>query len=246
MCYHLLTLDCFLDMKSNHLTRPVTPPSSIGPWRPPYRDRLLSTSCRRTPLVLEQHARGRTIPCTKSQTHFKSLSRDATRHGENGQVQGDEDPPDQAANHDHENGVDGVGEVLRRRVDLRLVERRDFPQHGLQGTRLLADRRHLDDHWGEELCFGHGCTECGAALDGADDPVDGRRNDGVAHRAAHHLQTSDERDAGAEQGGQCVGETGHRGLEHQGADDRRLERQVVLPMDAVSYTHLTLPTIYSV
>jgi len=43
---HLPTIDCSLDMKSNHLTRPVTPPSSIGPWRPPYRDRLLSTSCR--------------------------------------------------------------------------------------------------------------------------------------------------------------------------------------------------------
>src|SRR5450830_1195468 len=65
MYSRLLTLEYFLDLRSNHLTRPVTPPSSIGPWRPPYRDRLLSTSCRSTPLAWEKSARGYTIPVRK-------------------------------------------------------------------------------------------------------------------------------------------------------------------------------------
>src|SRR5450830_1090548 len=157
MYSRLLTLNCFLDLMSRHLTRPVTPPSSIGPWRPCDRDRLLSTSCRYV------------IPCTKSRTTFIFLSRDAACHFEDGQVQGDEYPADHAAHDDHENGVDGIGQVVRRGIDLCLVERGDFSQHGLQGTRFLADRRHLDDHGGEELRLSHGCAECGAALDGVDD-----------------------------------------------------------------------------
>src|SRR5450830_954922 len=221
---HLLTIDCFLDVKSLHLTRPVTPPSSIGPWRPPYRDRLLSTSCRER------------IPCTKSRTTFIFLSRDAACHFEDGQIQGDEDPTDHAAHDDHEDGVDGIGQVVRRGIDLCLVERRYFPQHGLQGTRLLADRCHLDDHGGEKLRLGHGCAECGAALDRGNDPVDGRRNDAVAHRAAYHLQTAYERDTGAEQGRQRVSEASHGGLQDERSDDRRLKRQVVFEVDALRRT----------
>src|SRR5450756_944702 len=116
-----------------------------------------------------KNARGYTIPCTKSRTTFIFLSRDAARHFEDGQVQRNEDPADHAAHDDHQDGVDGIGQVFRRGVDLSLVERRNFSQHGLQGTRLLADRRHLDDHGGEELRLGHGCAECGAALDRVDD-----------------------------------------------------------------------------
>src|SRR5450830_640699 len=233
MYSRLLTLNCFLDHMSHHLTRPVTPPSSIGPWRPSYRNRLLSTSCRSTPLAWEKSARGYTIPCTKSRTTFIFLSRDAARHFEDGQVQRNEDPADHAAHYDHEDGVDGIGQVVRRGIDLGLIERGDFSQHGLQGTRLLADRRHLDDHGGEELRLGHGCAECGAALDRSDDPVDGRRNDAVAHRAAYHLQTTDERDTGAEQGRQRVSEAGHGGLQNERSDDRRLERQVVFEVNAL-------------
>src|SRR5664280_3902619 len=83
----------FAGPEVHHLTRPVTPPSSIGPWRPPYRDRLLSTSCRSA------------IPCTKSRITFIFLSRDAARHFEDGQVQRNEDPPDHAAHDDHQDGV---------------------------------------------------------------------------------------------------------------------------------------------
>src|SRR5450830_1034202 len=83
---------------------------------------------------------------TKSRTTFIFLSRDAARHFEDGQVEGDENPADHAAHDDHQDGVDGIGQVVRRGIDLCLVERRDLAQHGLQGTRLLTDRRHLDDH----------------------------------------------------------------------------------------------------
>src|SRR5664280_2494038 len=205
----------------HHLTRPVTPPSSIGPWRPCDRDRLLSTSCRYV------------LPCTKSKTTFFFLSRDAARHFEDGQVQRNEDPADHAAHDNHQERVNGIGQVVRRGVDLSLVERCNFPQHGLQGTRLLADRRHLDDHGGEKLRLGHGCAECGAALDGVDDPVDGRRHDRIAHRATHHFQTTDQWNAGTEQGRQRIGEAGHGSLEHERSDDRRLESYGVLPMDAL-------------
>src|SRR5450756_848159 len=66
------------------------------------------------------------------------LSGDAARHGEDGQVQGDEDPTDHAAHNNHEDGVEGVGQVVRRGVDLGLVERRNFSQHGLQGCLLYT------------------------------------------------------------------------------------------------------------
>src|SRR5450830_1853397 len=223
------------------VTNVFSPPYSQllpGPYVPSFNQAGYATQLHRSlaSIISEptsQHFLQVYYTYTKSRTTFIFLSRDAARHFENGQVQGDEDPADHAAHDDHEDGVDGIGQVVRRGVDLGLIERRDFPQHGLQGTRLLANRRHLDDHGGEELRLGHGCAECGAALDGGDDPANGRRNDRVTHRSGHHLQTADEWDAGTKQGRQRVGEAGHGGLEHEGTDDGSLERQVVLPMDAL-------------
>src|SRR5450830_49517 len=60
--------------------------------------------------------------CTKSRTTFIFLSRDAARHCEDGQVQRNEDPSDHAAHDNHEDGVDGIGQVVRRGIDLGLVE----------------------------------------------------------------------------------------------------------------------------
>src|SRR5659263_62056 len=223
------------------VTDTLSPPYSQllpGPYVPSFNQAGYATQLHRSLASIisgptSQHFLQAYYTCMKSRTTFIFLSRDATRHFEDGQVQGDEDPADHAAHDDHQDGVDGIGQVVRRGIDLGLVERGDLSQHGLQGTRLLTDRRHLDNHGGEELRLSHGCAECGATLDGVDDPVDGRRNDAVAHRSAYHLQTADQWNAGAEQGRQRVSEASHGGLQDERADDRRLKSYIVLPMNAL-------------
>src|SRR5580765_2079385 len=143
------------------------------------------------------------------------------------QVHRDDHAADHDAEHHHDHRLHQAGERIDRVVNLGLEEVRDLAEHRIERPGFLADRHHLDDHVGEDVCFLHRGREAGA---GAHLPLDflgGLRVHVVARCAPDRIERLHQWYAGGEHGGQRPGPARDRRLADQVAENRYLEAQAV-------------------
>src|SRR5207342_3514640 len=139
------------------------------------------------------------------------------------QVHRDHDRTDHATDDHHYHGLDQARQRVDRVVDFLLVELGDLEQHGVQRTRLLADRGHLYHHVREQVDLLHRDVDGVAHRYVILHAVHGLLIDLVAGGTGHGIQGLDQRNTRLEGHGQGAGKARDRGVMQYLTDDRKFQ-----------------------
>jgi len=158
------------------------------------------------------------------------LSGDVLIHTVQRQHDSDSDEADNQRHDDDQNRFQHTDQTGGRSIGLLIKIVSGLAQDGIDGTRLLADEDHGDQHRVEDMQVIHGSRDVLAPGYLGDDVVELLLDDGIADDACDHPQHVDDVDAGCVQAGERPGAA--RGIDRavQLAEVRQIQLHAVQPV----------------
>ena len=136
-------------------------------------------------------------------------------------------PPIRRTQEHDDDGLHQAGQARDHVVDLGFVEVGSFAQHVVDRARLLANGAHLQHHRWENVGVAHGRGQAGAGGNFLLDFLGRHGVDGVAGRAAHGVQSFNQRDACSKHGGQRARPARDARFVDQFTEDRHFQHESI-------------------